>query len=223
MGVGETVWSGMGGTLHCRAMRRIPLLLASLLLLTAVPARSAPLSPAEADSPASVLDLPARAWSFDRWLRTKPMTQQQLRGKVVLTRWFTEECHYCEGTLPELEKLRQRYGDDGLVVIGVFHPKPMRPVRDARILKLANRLGFRGPLAVDERWSTLERWWLDGHPERNWTSVSFLMDQDGVVRWVHTGGEYHPGEDPRHRGCARQYDELVATIDRLLVEPRAAK
>lgn len=203
-------------------MRRTPFP-ALLALLLAAPLSAAPLSPAEADSPASVLDRPARAWSFDRWLRTRPLSQQDLRGKLVLLRWFTEECHYCEGTLPELEKLRQRYDEAGLVVIGVFHPKPMRSVRDARILKLADRLGFRGPVAVDERWSTLDRWWLDGHPERNWTSVSFLLDREGLVRWVHTGGEYHPGDDPRHRGCARQYAELVSTIDRLLAEPRAAK
>jgi len=203
-------------------MRRTPFP-ALLALLLAAPLSAAPLSPAEADSPASVLDRPARAWSFDRWLRTRPLSQQDLRGKLVLLRWFTEECHYCEGTLPELEKLRQRYDEAGLVVIGVFHPKPMRSVRDARILKLADRLGFRGPVAVDERWSTLDRWWLDGHPERNWTSVSFLLDREGLVRWVHTGGEYHPGDDPRHRSCARQYAELVSTIDRLLEEPRAAK
>ncbi len=204
-------------------MRRTLSTLLLGLSLAAATAWAAPLSPADADSPASVLDLPARAWSFDRWLRTPPLTPSALRGKLVLLRWFTEECHYCEGTLPELERLRKRYDDAGLVVIGVFHPKPMRPVRDARILKLADRLGFHGPIAVDERWTTLDRWWLDGHPERNWTSVSFLVDQAGTVRWVHTGGEYHPGEDPRHRGCARQYAELVATIDRLLAEPRAAQ
>lgn len=200
-------------------------ILQSLLLfvaLVAAPASAAPMSPAEADSPASVLDLPARPWSFDRWIRTQPLTQQDLRGKLVLLRWFTEECHYCQGTLPELEKLRQRYAGRGLVVIGVFHPKPMRAVKDSRVVRLADRLGFTGPLAVDERWSTLERWWLDGHPERNWTSVSFLMDRAGVVRWVHTGGEYHPSDDPRHRSCALQYDELVETIDRLLAEPSAA-
>lgn len=189
-----------------------------LALLLATHAAAVPLSPAEADSPADVLDHPARAWSFDRWIRTPALSQQGLRGRVVLLRWFTEGCHFCESTLPELEKLRHRHDGDGLVVIAVFHPKPMRPVRDARILRLADRLGFHGPIAVDERWTTLERWWLDGHPERNWTSVSFLMDRAGVVRWVHTGGEYHPSDDPRHHVCARQHAELTGTIERLLAE-----
>ncbi len=203
-------------------MRRTFLMIVLLTAFATPPAIPAPRSPAEADSPSSVLDRPARAWSFDRWIRSKPLTQEQLRGKLVLLRWFTEECRYCEGTLPELERLQRRYGSDRLQIIGVFHPKPIRRVRDANILKLADRLGYTGPIAVDERWSTLSRWWLDGHPERNWTSVSFLTDRQGIVRWVHPGGEYHPSDDPRHRSCAREYEELVATIERLLAEPRAA-
>ena len=43
--------------------------------------------------------------------------------QVVLMRWWTEGCHYCESTLPVLERLRKEHPND-LVVIGVFHPKP---------------------------------------------------------------------------------------------------
>jgi len=189
------------------------LLLASLLAPAGVLAER---GPDDADSPADVLDHPARAWSFDRWLRTPPLSQSALRGKVVLLRWFTEGCPYCESTLPVLEGLRAKYGAQGLVVIGVFHPKPRRHVSDAHVLAVAKRLGFSGPLAVDERWSTLERWWLDGHDDRNWTSVSFLVDQEGVVRWVHTGGEYHPSDDPKHARCALQFAGLDAKIRQLL-------
>ncbi len=178
-------------------------------------------SPEVADSPAELLDQPARAWSFDRWLRTRPLTLESLRGKVVLTRWFNEDCHYCESTLPQLEALQKRYGAKGLVVVCVFHPKPRRHVRDKHIIEVANRLGWTGPIAVDERWTTLERWWLAGNPERNWTSVSFLIDQAGVVRWAQTGGEYHPSEDPRHARCARQYGDLDAVLQKLLAEKRA--
>lgn len=198
----------------------------SLALLVALggpgPASAVALSPDDADSPADVLDQPARAWSFDRWIRSKPLTQESLRGKVVLVRWFTEDCHYCQSTLPQLETLQARYGSQGLVVVCVFHPKPQRHVSDKHILKVANRLGWSGPVAVDEHWSTLDRWWLTGHPERNWTSVSFLIDQAGVVRWAHSGGEYHPTEDPRHRRCAVQYGELDGVLKRLLVDPHAA-
>lgn len=176
-----------------------------------------------ADSPAELLNQPARAWSFDRWVDSRPLTLESLRGKVVLMRWFNTDCHYCANTLPGLESLRTRYASQGLVVVGVFHPKPIHAVSDAFVRKTSSRLGFHGPIAVDERWTTLNRWWLDGHPARNWTSVSFLIDRDGIVRWAQGGGEYHPSHDPRHARCDASYAELERTIRRLLSDRAAAR
>src|SRR5258705_2972430 len=85
----------------------------------------------DADSPAELLNQPARAWSFDRWVDSRPLTLESLRGKVVLVRWFNTNCRYCGNTLPALEALRTRYAAQGLVVVGVFHSKPMAPVSDS--------------------------------------------------------------------------------------------
>lgn len=218
-------------TLHRLSPSAQRLLLAATLLLAAPAAATACGAPpaavtAPADDPDSGVELigrPARAWTFTRWLRTKPLSQESLRGKVVLLRWWNLDCHYCEQTLPEIDRLRRTYGPKGLVVIGVFHPKPVRHVRDAVILAAAQERHFGGPIAVDERWQTLERWWLEGKPERNWTSVSFLMDQNGVVRWVHGGGEYHASSDPRHAVCARKAEGLEREIRRLLGEETALR
>jgi peroxiredoxin len=175
----------------------------------------APSSPDDADSAAELLGKPARAWTFDRWLDTPPLTLEGLRGKVVLLRWFNTGCKYCGNTLPGIETLRTRYAEDGLVVIGVFHPKPIGRVRDAFARRTARKLGFNGPLAVDEQWTTLNRWWLANHPDRNWTSVSFLIDRDGNVRWAQGGGEYHASDDPKHARCDASYAELERTIRQL--------
>ncbi len=175
----------------------------------------------EVDSPADLLDRPARAWSFTRWVDTPPLTLEGLQGKVVLVRWFNTGCRFCGNTLPGLEALRTRYASQGLVVVGVFHPKPVGKVNDTLVRRTARKLGFHGPLAVDEDWSSLNRWWLANHPGRNWTSVSFLIDREGVVRWAQGGGEYHPTDDPRHATCDASYAELERTIRRLL-ENRAA-
>jgi peroxiredoxin len=179
--------------------------------------------PENPDSPAELLDKPARAWSFDRWVDSPPLTLEALRGKVVLVRWFNTNCRFCGNTLPALEALRTRYAAQGLVVVGVFHPKPAGPVSDAFVRSTARKLGFNGPLAVDERWSTLNRWWLANHPERNWTSVSFLIDRDGIVRWAHGGGEYHPSSDPRHASCDASYTALDRELRQLLGDRAAAR
>ena len=75
---------------------------------------------------------------------------------------------------------------------------------------------------MDTRWSTLERYWLDGHPGRDWTSVSFLIDRDGIIRWVHGGGEYHPSNDPRHARCAVEYQGLERALAAALAAPEGS-
>ncbi len=169
------------------------------------------------DSGVGLLGHPAPAWTFTRWIGPS-LSLEGLRGKVVLIRWWTESCHFCAATLPEIEALRRAHANDGLVVIGVFHPKPPREVSDRKIVALAKRLGFFGPLAVDREWTTLERYWLADHPERSWTSVSFLVDRQGVIRWVHGGGEYHRTDDPAHARCAKQFAELETTLAEVLAE-----
>jgi hypothetical protein len=205
-------------------------LLAGLLALALAAAPTALADSAEThgatedvDSPAELLDRPARAWSFTRWLDGRSHTIEGLRGKVVLIRWFNTGCRFCANTLPSLEALRRKHAARGLVVVGVFHPKPMRAVSDGFVRRQARKLGFHGPVAVDEDWSTLNRWWLANHPGRNWTSVSFLLDREGVVRWAQGGGEYHPSKDPRHAACDARHAELERTIERLLGEPAAAR
>jgi len=43
--------------------------------------------------------------------------------------------------------------------------------------------------AMDPEWRTLKQWWCGGH-DRAWTSVSFLIDQEGIIRYLHPGGSY---------------------------------
>jgi len=179
-------------------------------------------SPAGPERGDDLIGRPAPAWSFERWIRTAPLSLEALRGQVVLVRWWTDGCHYCAATLPALEALRARLGGQGLVVIGAYHPKPPREVSDRRVLSVAKKLGFSGPIAVDRDWSTLERYWIAGHPESGWTSVSFLIDREGIIRWVHGGGEYHSSSDPRHRSCEIRYRELEQALAAALAAPSAA-
>jgi len=186
-----------------------------LASMAATPAINPHTGHPDPDSGAELIGTPAPPWAFDRWVRGGPLSLDKLRGKVVLVRWWTEGCHFCESTLPAIERLQREHPND-LVVVGVFHPKPPHAVSNAHVLEVASELGFDGPIAFDGHWKTLERYWLDGHPERNWTSVSFLIDKGGVIRWVHGGGEYHPTDDPRHARCDVQYKELEAALGQAL-------
>jgi peroxiredoxin len=150
------------------------------------------------------------------WLGGHPLTVAGLRGKVVLIRFWTDGCPYCTHTAPALNGLHRRYAPAGLTVIGIYHPKPPGHRPEAMIADAARRLGFQFPVAIDASWDTLRRWWLD-RGDRPWTSVSFLLDRQGRIRFVHPGGEYYPGEG----APGRDYEALHAAIERLLAEPAA--
>jgi hypothetical protein len=109
-------------------------------------------------------------------------------------------------------------------VIGVFHPKPPGDVSEARLQGVAAKHGFSFPIAVDADWSALRRWWPE-HESSGWTSVSFLADAAGKVRYVHPGGEFHRGPGggahlANHESCAKDYDEIEGRIEALLDERR---
>ena len=180
-------------------------------LVAGIPARSE--APAvDPDSGVELLGNPAPPLLFDRWLGGPARSMESFRGKVVLIRFWTDECRFCRTTLPAIEALRERYAQDGLVVIGAFHPHTPRRVSDAHVRQWAKRLGYSGTVAVDASWRTINRWWLDGHPDRNWLSVSFLVDREGRVIWVHGGGEYFPSDDPLERRMDVAYRGLEAKV-----------
>jgi len=115
-------------------------------------------------------------------------------------------CPYCTAPAPALNEFHDRYKDKGLAV-GLYHHKSYTPLDPAAVKRSAEKLGFRFPVAIDPGWRTLRRWWLDGG-DRRWTSVSFLIDRRGVVRFVHNGGQYARGD--------RDYDALKAKVEELL-------
>ena len=147
-------------------------------------------------------------WTLADWIGSAPLSLARLRGKVVLLRWFTDtSCPYCSLTAPALNQLHHDYAARGLVVIGVYHHKRSDALDLAAVRGWAHDYGFHFPVAVDRDWRTLRRWWLDGHP-RDFTSVSFLIDQHGVIRHIHPGGTLALGTS--------DFDALRARIDQLL-------
>lgn len=145
---------------------------------------------------AKILNSPAPEWSVGGWANSEPLTLERLRGKAVLVRWWTGPgCPYCNPSAPRLARLGRRYKNQGLVVIGFYHHKSDEPLRLENVRRLAKKMGMDFPVAVDPEWRTLRRYWLDRVGGEPWTSVSFLIDQKGVVRYVHPGGEITEGDE----------------------------
>lgn len=133
---------------------------------------------------------PVPEWEFAEWFNSPPLSLEQLKGKVVLVRWWTRpECPYCAASAPYLVQWDEQYRRRGFVLVGVYHHKSAAPLTREHVARLVERYGFRFPVAVDPGWRTLQHWWLEGRPQ-SWTSVSFLIDKRGIIRRVHPGGSY---------------------------------
>ncbi len=160
------------------------------------------------DGGAALLGSPAKEWKFEQWQNSPSLKLDELKGKVVLVRWWMAPgCRYCAATAPALNEFHRDYQERGLIVIGAYHHKASRPLRVEEVKAQAEKLGFKFPVAIDPEWKTLRAWWLDGQ-DRDFTSVSFLIDRQGVVRFIHPGGQFVKGD--------KDYVALKGKIEELL-------
>ena len=170
-----------------------------------------------------IVNLPARDWGAKSWIQTgRPLDFASLKGEVLLVRFWTDQCPWCKSTAPALEEFHEKYKDRGLVVVGMYTPKPPREVKPEEAAEFAKKFGIRFPVALDNDWATLKAWWLEPggrQIKRNYTSVSFLIDRQGMIRKIHPGPEFFPSDDPEHAKPNRDYLDMKAAVEKLLDEP----
>ena len=152
-------------------------------------------------------------WHVERWMNSPPLSLAQLRGQVVMVRWWTAECPYSSATAPALRKFDQDFGGKGLRVVGIYHHKEETPFDPAVYEATAKKYQFTFPVAFDPDWKTLESWLHDAkgrEVDTGWTSVTFLLDKHGVIRHVHPGGSLVEGEPG--------FTQMRAAVEKLLAE-----
>lgn len=169
--------------------------------------------PAQADNFDALIDQRPPGWTLTHWINSPPLTLADLSGKVVLVRWWTAPyCPYCAASSIALNEWYEKYRDRGFSVVGIYHHKTAAPLDADKVAHYAERLGFQFPVAIDEDWKTLNAWWLGKMRQPHWTSVSFLIDRQGIIRHFHPGGKYVKG-DPA-------YLQIQSVIEMLLQETK---
>ncbi len=170
-----------------------------------------PVPTAQTHSPREGEDLigtQAHEWKAQDWFHSKPLLLKDLKGKVILVRfWTAPGCPFCVASAPALNELYQKYHDRGLEVLGLYHHKSSEPLRKEDVQAHAGKFGFKFPVAIDYDWKTLKDWWLASR-QRAWTSVSFLIDRKGIIRHIHPGGQYVKG-DPDYAVLENKIQELL--------------
>lgn len=153
-----------------------------------------------------------------RWWNREIPSLHSLKSKVVLIRWWTDQCHFCEASADALNEWHQELEDSGLVVLGIYHPKPApRILEDNEVYEYIREKNFTFPNAEDAQWVNLTRYRTENEL-KEFTSVSFLLDKQGIIRYIHPGGEYHKEYKEGHDDCVLQFQVMDSMIRFLLKE-----
>lgn len=144
------------------------------------------------------------------WLNSPPLTAAQLKRKVVVIDFWTYSCINCLRSLPYVKAWSERYGKDGLVVIGVHAPEFAFEKDVANVRKAVSDLGITYPVAIDNDfkiWRAFKNSYWPAH---------YFIDAQGRMRFYHFGeGEYAQSEEVIRRLLAEAHPgiELGGKLD----------
>ncbi|HXX69526.1 MAG TPA: TlpA disulfide reductase family protein [Polyangiaceae bacterium] len=105
-----------------------------------------------------------------------------LSGKVAVVDFWATWCEPCKKSFPKLEALSDKYGSNGLQVVGVSEDDDKSGIGD-----FAANLGAKFPLVWDENKTIASKWQPKTMPS------TFILDRTGKIRFVHLG--YHENEE----------------------------
>src|SRR5262245_11023233 len=83
------------------------------------------------------------------WLNSPPLTLDDLRGKVVLTDFWTYTCINWLRTLAYVRAWEERYREDGFVLVGVHTPEFPFEQDIANVREAAEAQRVTYPVALD--------------------------------------------------------------------------
>lgn len=114
-------------------------------------------------------------------LQRHEISSADLRGKVVLIDFWATWCQPCKKEMPGYQKLLDRYGHQGFVVIG-FKFDTMQDTEDP--VRFARKIGVRYPLSIASDDLKLKFGGIEGLP------TTMLYDRQGILRAKIIGFEY---------------------------------
>lgn len=145
--------------------------------------------------------MPSLSGAVD-WLNSPALTNEALKGKVVLVDFWTFDCINCKHTLPYVKDWAKKYEKDGLVVIGVHTPEYGFERIIDNVRAKVKEYGITYPVAIDNNYAIWRNF------DNQYWPAHYLIDAKGQVRYTHFG--------------EGSYDTQEQMIQQLLQEARAS-
>ena len=141
---------------------------------------------------------PAGPLQIDAWVNGKPLSEAELKGKVIILDFWAVWCGPCIATFPHLREWQEKYGDKGLVIIGVTknynftwdesNKRPMKSDEDvspedeaAMLVKFAESHQLKHRFAVQESDELSSFYRVRGIPQ------IVVIDQQNKVQLIRVG------------------------------------
>jgi thiol-disulfide isomerase/thioredoxin len=154
---------------------------------------------------AAVIGKDAAPLKVEAWVNGAPLTDADLKGKVVLLDFWAVWCGPCIATFPHLREWNEKYADKGLVMIGLtryyqydWNEATKRAARVAgttpekeqeMLVKFAESHGLKHRFGIQTDNSVSEYYGVTGIPH------VVVIDQEGKVRLMRVGSGEQNAKD----------------------------
>jgi thiol-disulfide isomerase/thioredoxin len=130
------------------------------------------------------------------WLNSEPLTADDLRGKVVLTDFWTYTCINWLRTLGYVRAWAEKYEEQGLVVVGVHTPEFPFEADTENVVEAVRDLNVEFPVALDPDYTV----W-NAFANQYWPAV-YIADAEGRIR-------HHQFGEGGYEECERVIQQLL--------------
>jgi len=135
----------------------------------------------------------AQSWKGTKVARGDLPDIKQLKGKVVLVDFWASWCGACRAMVPALNELNDKFGAQGLKVVGLTEDT------EEAALKVADKLTIKYAIGAAVGSETLRNYSISALP------TMFIVDKKGVIRSASIG--------------LQSVESQAETIKKLLAEP----
>ena len=156
--------------------------------------------------PFTKFDKPVPAPEFagiDQWINTKPLTMEELKGRVVVIHFWTFGCINCIHNLPLYQAWQKDLAGKDLVIIGIHTPETEDEKKIENVDANVKQREIVYPVAIDGSATMWKAWQIN-----YWPSVA-LVDRQGNVRYTWEGELNWQGVDGEAQ-MRRHIKELLA-------------
>lgn len=131
--------------------------------------------PGKSKVPPPKIGAPAQDFTITT-IEGKQVSLSQFRGQPVWLVFGASWCAACQAEVPDIEAAYQKYGPQGLVILGINITEGTDTVRE-----YAERVGITHPMAADLESAVADAYRVSAIP------VHYFIDKEGILREIRQG------------------------------------